>query len=119
MYKILIKDLKVTATHGILPEEKINPQEFLINMEATCPFIKDLAENDTLEERFCYGIMREKIINICMSNTFNTIEKLAYKINNELLNQCKDMISITTRIEKTKLLKDCRVGIQLTTRKEN
>lgn len=117
MYTILIKDLKVRATHGLLLEEKIHEQEFLINTEVSCKFPKSLAEQDIFDDSFCYGIMRGGIINVCKNNRFNTIETLALTINNELLQGCGDSISITTSIEKTELLKDCRVGIKLTTNK--
>ncbi len=117
MYTILIKDLKVRATHGLLPEEKIKAQEFLITMEAVCKFSENFAQEDILDEACCYGIMREKIIDICKNNSFNTIERLAYQINKELMEKRACISSITTSIEKTELLKDCRVGIKLMTNK--
>lgn len=115
MYTILISDLVITATHGLLPEEKITPQEFLVNTKVVCTFPEDLAKQDLFDDTFCYGIMREKIIAIFTEQSYDTIEALAYKINNDLLACNPHATSITTRIEKTKLLKDCRVGIELTT----
>lgn len=115
MYTLLIKDLKVRAIHGLRDEEKINKQEFLINTEVLAKFDKTLTEKDLFDDSLCYGNMRRSIINICQEIRCDTLESLVYKINKQLLQQSNKIISITTSIEKTELLKDCHVGVKLTT----
>lgn len=117
MYTILIKDLHVRAKHGLLPEEKVHAQEFLITTEVTCVFPLHHAETDTFDYAFCYGVMREEILTICTMQSFNTIESLALTVNRKMLADRKDATKVVTRIEKTELLKDCRVGIRLTTKR--
>lgn len=117
MYTLIIKDLRVRAIHGLREEEKINPQEFLINTEVLAKFDDALAKKDLFDETLCYGNMRRLIIKICMENRFDTLEALVYKINTEINKQNEKIISVTTSIEKTELLKDCHVGVKLTTKK--
>jgi len=117
MYTLLIKDLRVRAIHGLREGEKIKTQEFLINTEVLAKFDKALAQKDLFDDSLCYGNMRRLIIKICTENRFDTLEALVYKINTELIKQSEKIISITTSIEKTELLKDCHVGVKLTTKK--
>ncbi|HCC06171.1 TPA: hypothetical protein DEP94_02335 [Candidatus Nomurabacteria bacterium] len=117
MYILLIKDLRIRAIHGLREKEKIVPQEFLINTEVLARFHKILAKKDIFDDSLCYGTMRKSIIKICTENRFDTLEALVYKVNTELIKQSEKIISITTSIEKTELLKDCHVGVKLITKK--
>jgi FolB domain-containing protein len=114
MYTLLIRDLRVQATHGLLELEKHSPQEFLINSEITCTLDENLARADIFDETLCYGKMRELIIKICTENSYGTLETLVYNIHNQLLTRSSSISSITTSLEKTQLLHDCRIGIRMT-----
>lgn len=113
MYTLLIKDLRIQAIHGLLPLEKLAPQEFLINSEVTCALNETYAKADVFNETLCYGKIREAIITLCTENSYDTLEALTYKINTYILEKSDCIKSVTTSVEKTKLLNDCRVGVRL------
>ncbi len=113
IYKLIIKDFKIIAKHGLLPIEKIEAQEFVVNVIVETKFESDYADIDKLPANKCYAEIREEIIKIFHAETKNTIEHLAYKICQKILSDCENRESVELSIMKSKLLKDCEVGINL------
>lgn len=114
IYKLIIKDLKIMATHGILELEKISPQEFLVNMVLETEFNFSASEKDELPPSKCYGLIREYIIKYFTENKHNTLEKISLNICEYILSLNTEHKKISLSIIKTKLLNDCNVGIELT-----
>ena len=84
MDKILIKGLEFRACHGVMPEEKITPQKFIIDLE----LYKDLAwagQTDDLSNTINYGHIYEEVREIVENNSFNLIEKMAETIAQAVL----------------------------------
>ncbi|MDE5765964.1 MAG: 2-amino-4-hydroxy-6-hydroxymethyldihydropteridine diphosphokinase [Clostridia bacterium] len=77
MRAIDIKGLKVTACHGVLPQEKTNPQPFVFDISIDCD-TSSAAKSDNVCDTVNYAEVCELITHFCKQNTFNLIERLAY-----------------------------------------
>jgi 7,8-dihydroneopterin aldolase/epimerase/oxygenase len=99
MDKIIIKNMRFFAYHGVLDKEKANGQDFIIDAELSLDLKKpgntdDL--NDTADYSTVYGIIR----NITENNKFRLIEKLADSIAREILSRFKEIVKIIIQVRK-------------------
>lgn len=78
MSAITVKGLKVTACHGVLPEEKITPQPFIFDISIDCD-IYSAALSDDVSATVNYAEVCQTVTDFCVKNTFDLIETLAYK----------------------------------------
>ncbi|MDE6690421.1 MAG: 2-amino-4-hydroxy-6-hydroxymethyldihydropteridine diphosphokinase [Clostridia bacterium] len=78
MSAITVKGLKVKARHGVLPEEKINPQPFVFDIEIDCDTYV-AAVSDDVSMTVNYAEVCKAVTDYCVANTFGLIETLAYK----------------------------------------
>lgn len=95
---IEIRNLRVWATHGVLDEEKISPQEFLISVKATL----DLSEaifGDDVSRTFDYAKASAVIERVALTNSFNLIERLAMEIALALL-RANPILQISVKVKK-------------------
>ncbi|NMB96723.1 MAG: dihydroneopterin aldolase [Clostridiaceae bacterium] len=94
--KIILKNMKFYAYHGVLPEERMRGQYFIIDVELYTNLL--LAGNsDNLEHTVNYAEVYDDIKNITLHNRFMLIERLAESIAQFILNKYKN-------VEKTKIL---------------
>ena len=77
MSAIDIKGLKVSACHGVLPQEKTNPQPFVFDICIDCD-TSSAAKSDDVNDTVNYAEVCEIITRFCKENSFNLIERLAY-----------------------------------------
>lgn len=78
MSEISVKGLKVTACHGVLPEEKIEPQPFVFDIDMECDTYA-AALCDDVSKTVNYAEVCQTVTDFCVGNTFGLIETLAYK----------------------------------------
>ncbi len=78
MSAITVKGLKVTACHGVLPEEKINPQPFVFDIGMDCDAYS-AALSDDVNKTVNYAEVCAEVTAFCKNNSFDLIETLAYK----------------------------------------
>ena len=81
---IRIKDLEVYANHGVLPEERILGQKFLISAVIYMDFSK-AALSGNLDKTINYASVCQFISEFTQENTFELIETLAERIALEVL----------------------------------
>lgn len=84
MDKILIKGLEFMACHGVMPQERLTPQKFIIDLE----LYKDLSlagQSDDLANTVDYAHVFEEVKEIVENNSFNLIEKMAEYIAQVIL----------------------------------
>lgn len=79
MKTVEIKGISVSARHGVLREEKLNPQPFLIDVSFDYDAFA-AAESDDINQAVNYAEVCETVYTVCTKNSFNLIEKLAYEI---------------------------------------
>ncbi len=84
MDRIILKGLEFMACHGVLPEEKLIPQKFLIDVEIFKDLV-DAAYTDDLSLTVDYAQVYGEIKEIVESRSFNLIEKMAGEIAQRIL----------------------------------
>ena len=79
MDKIIIKDLEVFGNHGVLKEENVLGQKFLISAELTVSTRK-AGITDALSLSVDYGKVAQFINEFVSKNTFKLIEAVVYGV---------------------------------------
>ena len=74
---ISVKGLCVAARHGVLAEEKVNPQPFIFDIDMECDTSGAVAR-DSVDETVNYALVCAAVTDYCLNNSFNLIERLAY-----------------------------------------
>ena len=75
--KILIRGLEVSARHGVLEEEKVNPQSFVFDVDLYADFYQ-AAKNDDINATVNYAKACDILVETVTAKTYNLIETLAY-----------------------------------------
>lgn len=99
MDKILIKDLEVFGNHGVLHEENVLGQKFLICADITID-LQRAGEEDNLFKSIHYGELCKDIKKFSENNTFHLIEAFAENLASYLLKKYLRIKSIELEIKK-------------------
>lgn len=86
MDKIVAKGMRFKACHGVSPEEKQNPQLFIVDLELSLDLEK-AGRSDRLEDTVDYGAVYTCVREIAEGASFNLLEALAQAIADRLLNE--------------------------------
>jgi len=109
---LFLKDLVVSAKHGVHPHEKQNPQRFNISVELTIDTSKS-AQTDNISDTLNWSELRQNVIHTVEDNCFNLIEKLASEIaKNILKNEAVQQVSVS--VDKLDAFQSGVPGIKLT-----
>lgn len=84
--RISLTGLRVMATHGVLPSEKIDPQPFVIDLHLWLD-TSAASEEDDLQQTVDYGVLANKTHTLVESSSFDLIETLAEKIAGMVLDE--------------------------------
>ena len=95
---IRVLGLKITATHGVLPEEKTIPQLFEVDVELYSDLSKP-AVSDHLEDTVDYSRIVSRVEEVMKGESCNLLERLAGKIR-DTLRTCAGEGRIVVRIRK-------------------
>ena len=76
--KILIRGLEVSACHGVLKEEKTNPQPFIFDADLYADFYS-AAKTDDISATVNYAKACDILVAIATAKSYNLIETLAYE----------------------------------------
>ena len=79
MDEVFIKDLSVRAIIGINPDERVNPQEVLINVVLVVD-TRPAARSENIEDAANYGTLAKQIVSMVAASQFFLVEKLAAEI---------------------------------------
>lgn len=99
MDMIKIKDLEVFSNHGVLKEENVLGQKFLISADISLS-TREAGKSDDLSLSVNYAEICHTIKKIMEENTFRLIETAAERISEELLLTYDRIISVKTEIKK-------------------
>jgi len=86
--KITLKDIKANIHIGVTEEERQKRQEILITLELI-PIIDSPPKNDSIEETVNYSKIREEVLEISNSRSFNLLETLCWVIADNIKNNFK------------------------------
>ena len=99
MERVDIKGLKVKTCHGVLEKEKVNPQDFLIDIFYEYDAYA-AAQTDDIENAVNYSQVCRTAYDICKNNCFDLIEKLAYEISFAIMERFEKIISVSVTVHK-------------------
>ncbi len=99
MDKIIINDLEIIAKHGVLPEEKVLPQKFLVSMYAQID-LRQAGILDSLERTESYSDIVASIKQIFETEIFCLLEKLAEECARRILIKFPKISSLELKIKK-------------------
>ncbi|MDO5149736.1 MAG: 2-amino-4-hydroxy-6-hydroxymethyldihydropteridine diphosphokinase [Oscillospiraceae bacterium] len=99
MDTIKIKNLEIFSNHGVLKEENVLGQKFLISADLTLS-TRNAGTTDNLELSVNYAEICHDIKQIMENNTFRLIETAAEKICEELLKKYSLISKISLEVKK-------------------
>lgn len=99
MDRINIKKLEVFAKHGVLPEENVLGQKFLISATLYCDTRK-AGRTDELSESVNYAEVSELIKKCTETHMFRLIERLAEYLAGEILRSFPQIAKLELEVEK-------------------
>jgi dihydroneopterin aldolase len=109
--EIIIKDLELMMSIGVLDSEMKDKQRVIVNAEIN---VIDTATSDDISNVVSYADIIEQIKEIAQEGHINLVETFARKI----INACFDdnrIQSVTVLIEKPDIISDVRsVGVKMT-----
>jgi dihydroneopterin aldolase len=82
--KLFIHQLNVSTIIGVLPQEKVTPQNLIIDLEINID-IDSAVQTDQLSSTIDYTELRQFVINYVSASRFQLIEALAGHLANELI----------------------------------
>ena len=97
--KIILKNMKFFAYHGVLEKEQLEGQYFYIDVEMFMD-IKKAGLSDHLEDTINYGEVYEIVKKVTINNKFQLLEKLADQVYREILSTYGEMEKILVRVRK-------------------
>lgn len=99
MDKIIISDLEIFAYHGVLPEEKILGQKFIVSLELFLDLL-EAAKSDRLELTVNYAKICEEVEEYTQKNVYDLIEALANNLAIFLLEKYPIIRKIKVQVKK-------------------
>lgn len=99
MGQIEIKNLEIFANHGVLKEENVLGQKFIISVLIDTD-ISQAAKSDDIEKSINYAEVCTLIRDINEKNTFKLIETLADAVAIKILNAYKTADKVTVNVKK-------------------
>jgi dihydroneopterin aldolase len=79
MDRIIISGLRELGVHGVLPEEKLRPQPFEVDVELDVDLFA-ASDSDDLDDTVDYGAVCEAISRVVTSERYDLLERLAARI---------------------------------------
>lgn len=99
MNKVIIKNFKIFAYHGVHQEEKVNGQNFYIDAEITTSKTKGYL-NDELEDTLSYSVVMRKMKEIFTKKSYNLLEKCVEVLCDSLLDEYDEIKEIKLTLKK-------------------
>lgn len=99
MDKIVIKDMDFYGYHGVLPEEKMVGQPFIVSLEMAID-LNPAGVSDDLTQTVSYAEVYDVVKNIVENEKYNLLERLAHVIAEQILDRYDDIYNIKVIIDK-------------------
>ena len=99
--KISITGITASGKHGVLPLEKIEAQEFVVDVTLKTE-LATAAKSDSLADTVDYSEVAKLVHQVITGPSVNLIEKLAGDIGNLILNKFPKVDSVEVTVHKPK-----------------
>ena len=88
------------ACHGVLDDEKVTPQKFIVDVKIETDQIIGAARTDCIEFALNYVDVYEMISHIMMNQQYDLIETIAMKISTGIVEKYGSIHSVDTKVTK-------------------
>lgn len=95
---IFVNDIQLHAYHGVMPQEQLTGNDYLVSVSAQYPIDKAITTDDvqhTLNYAMVYDIVKEE-----MGISSKLVEHVAGRIAQHLMKQFADISAVQVRIAK-------------------
>lgn len=99
MDKILIRDLKIFAYHGVNPEEKRDGQNFIFDIDLSVNMTK-ACHSDNVEDTVSYAKVIKTVNRVCTAEKYDLLERLAQVVSDAILAEYPDVFDVTITLKK-------------------
>ena len=99
MDKILIRDLKIFAYHGVNPEEKIDGQNFVFDVDLYVNITK-ACHSDNVEDTVSYAKVIKTITRVFTAEKYDLLEKAAQITADAVLAEYTDVSRVDITLKK-------------------
>ena len=110
--KVFVKDLTVSAIHGVKAREREQAQPFVLNIVAECKS-KRAQGSDDVAETVNYSDLKRKALEVMSGPPVNLLEKLAGAIADRILEDLR-IWSVVVEITKPSIWDDATPGVSIT-----
>lgn len=99
MDKILIRDLKIFAFHGVNEEEKIDGQNFVFDIDLYVNITK-ACYSDNVEDTVSYAKVIKTVTRVFTAKKYDLLEKAAQITADAILDEYSDVSKVTVTLKK-------------------
>lgn len=99
MDKILIKDLKIFAFHGVNPEEKQDGQHFVFDIEMAVNMTK-ACHSDDVNDTVSYAKVIKTVTRVATAQKYDLLEKVAQVTADAILDEYPDIFNVKITLKK-------------------
>jgi len=100
MFYLNLNDMEFMARHGVLTEEKVTPQKFIVDVRIETDQIVAAAGTDKIDDALNYVGVYELVQDIMMNQQFDLIETIAAKIAQEIVAKFPSVIAADVKVTK-------------------
>lgn len=99
MDKIVIKGLKVFAYHGVNPEEKVDGQNFILDITAFRS-LKKAGDTDDLGDTVSYAKILKTALKVTSEAKYDLLEKVAQRVAQQIISEFDTVERIDVCVKK-------------------
>ena len=104
-----VTGLKVICIIGILPDERVHPQEIIVDIKVECDFTK-CAKTDGIDDAIDYVAMAERATTIAVEGRFHLLECYATHVINSFFEELP-ISWASIKVEKPAAIKNARCSM--------
>ena len=97
--RVFVKNIRLHAFHGVMPQERITGNDYLVSVSADCP-LAAAAESDSVDDTLNYALIYN-IVKEEMALQANLVEHVAGRIGRRVLAEFP--LADNVRVEVVKL----------------
>lgn len=99
MDKILVRNLKIFAYHGVNPEEKVQGQNFIMDIDAFVD-ISVPCKTDSVDDTVSYADIIEETVRIFTSRKYDLVERAAERVSEGLFERFEKIQALRILLKK-------------------